>query len=106
MGLFKCEAGTVESSESKSGTSAMLDHESAVSQRYAAGAQQAQAQLCCAVQYDKALLAHIPDEIIERDYGCGDPSRFVREGDTVLDLGSGGGKLCYIAAKLAGPNGR
>jgi len=48
----------------------------------------------------------IPDEIIERDYGCGDPSPFVNPGDTVLDLGSGGGKLCYIAAQIVGENGK
>ena len=84
----------------------MLHHESAVNERYAQGACEKTASLCCAVNYDPALLEHIPAEIIERDYGCGDPSRFVRAGDTVLDLGSGGGKICYIAAKLTGPNGR
>lgn len=35
-------------------------------------------------------MSGLPQEIIERDYGCGDPSAHVREGDTVLDLGSGG----------------
>jgi len=44
--------------------------------------------------------------VLERDYGCGDPSRHVREGDTVLDLGSGSGKVCFIAAQVAGPKGR
>jgi SAM-dependent methyltransferase len=44
--------------------------------------------------------------VIERDYGCGDPSRHVREGDTILDLGSGGGKICFIASQIAGPRGR
>ena len=83
----------------------MLHHESAVNERYAQGACEKTASLCCAVNYDPALLEHIPAEITERDYGCGDPSRFVRAGDTVLDLGSGGGKICYIAAKLTGPNG-
>ncbi len=84
----------------------MLDHESAVKDRYSKGAQAREETLCCAVSFDKSLLDHIPQEIIERDYGCGDPSRFVRPGDTVLDLGSGGGKICYIAAKLAGPTGQ
>src|ERR1043165_4637140 len=83
----------------------MLDHETAVTQRYSEGAQQREATLCCAVSYDTSLLEHIPAEIIESDYGCGDPSRFVRAGDTVLDLGSGGGKMCYIAAKLTGASG-
>ncbi|MHB8550621.1 MAG: methyltransferase domain-containing protein, partial [Acidiferrobacterales bacterium] len=56
--------------------------------------------------YDARLLDLLPPEIIEKDYGCGDPSRYVRAGDTVLDLGSGGGKLCYIAAQIVGSGGR
>ncbi|MGI9035848.1 MAG: methyltransferase domain-containing protein, partial [Pyrinomonadaceae bacterium] len=44
--------------------------------------------------------------IIERDYGCGDPSEFVKTGETVLDLGSGGGKICYIAAQIVGESGK
>jgi ubiquinone/menaquinone biosynthesis C-methylase UbiE len=48
----------------------------------------------------------LPAEIIERDYGCGDPSKFVRAGETVLDLGSGGGKICYIASQIVGAAGR
>jgi ubiquinone/menaquinone biosynthesis C-methylase UbiE len=57
------------------------------------------------VEYDRKYLEALPAEIVERDYGCGDPSRFVREGDVVLDLGSGGGKICYIAAQIVGPRG-
>jgi len=44
--------------------------------------------------------------VVERDYGCGDPSRYVREGETVLDLGSGTGKICFIAAQIVGPKGK
>ena len=62
-----------------------------VSQRYAEGAKQRQEGLCCPVDYDASLLELLPQEIIDRDYGCGDPSRYVKAGDTVLDLGSGGG---------------
>ena len=61
---------------------------------------------CCPVSYDPRFLDAIPREVIERDYGCGDPSKYVRPGDTVLDLGSGGGKICYIAAQIVGPKGR
>lgn len=74
--------------------------------RYSAASVAPEASLCCAVNYDKSLLQILPQEIIEKDYGCGDPSRYVREGDVVLDLGSGGGKICYMAAQLAGPSGR
>ena len=82
------------------------EHERSVYSRYANAAQQVQHDLCCAVQYNRDYLAAIPDEIIERDYGCGDPTPYVRPGDTVLDLGSGGGKVCYIAAQIVGPVGR
>src|SRR6266487_3949669 len=77
-----------------------------VRERYAASAKSQEAELCCPVNYESEYLKIIPSEIIERDYGCGDPSRYVREGETVLDLGSGGGKICYIAAQVVGPKGR
>jgi len=83
-----------------------LDAESATRERYSAAARIREAALCCPVDYDPSLLAAIPREVIERDYGCGDPSRHVRPGDTVLDLGSGGGKICFIAAQRVGPTGR
>lgn len=50
-------------------------------------------------------LENIPREIIERDYGCRDPSRYLRSGETA-DLRSGGGKICYIASQVVGPTGR
>jgi ubiquinone/menaquinone biosynthesis C-methylase UbiE len=58
------------------------------------------------VSYDVRYLEALPQELIERDYGCGDPSKHVRPGETVLDLGSGGGKICYIAAQIVGAAGR
>ncbi len=79
--------------------------ESAVRERYSAAARAKEAALCCPVDYDPQYLALIPQEVLERDYGCGDPSRYVREGDVVLDLGSGAGKICFIAAQIAGPKG-
>lgn len=79
--------------------------ERAVQDRYAAGAQVAEAALCCPVDYDPQYLAVLPQEIIEKDYGCGDPSRYLRPGETVLDLGSGTGKICYIASQVVGPTG-
>lgn len=80
--------------------------ETAVRQRYSRGARQKVRALCCPVNYDSRYLKIIPSEIIQRDYGCGDPSRFLRAGETVLDLGSGGGKICYIASQIVGAKGR
>jgi SAM-dependent methyltransferase len=84
----------------------ILDVERAVTDRYTLAAQDQIAALCCPVTYDPKYLSVIPQEVIDRDYGCGDPSAFVREGDVALDLGSGSGKICYIAAQVAGPSGR
>jgi SAM-dependent methyltransferase len=80
--------------------------EQAVLDRYSKAASAREAALCCPVDYDPRHLEVIPREVIERDYGCGDPSRHVRAGDVVLDLGSGAGKICFIAAQVAGPKGR
>ncbi len=79
--------------------------EEAVRRRYGAAARAREAALCCPVDYDPRYLDIIPADVLERDYGCGDPSRYVREGDRVLDLGSGGGKICFIAAQIVGPKG-
>ena len=48
----------------------------------------------------------IPNEVIEKDYGCGDPSQYLKAGETVLDLGSGTGKICFIASQVVGPEGK
>lgn len=83
-----------------------MNQENAVLERYSEGANERQEALCCPVDYQTELLKILPQEIIEKDYGCGDPSRYVREGDVVLDLGSGSGKICYMAAQLVGSTGK
>ncbi len=80
--------------------------ETIVRQRYAIGAKERADKLCCPVDYEPAYLSVIPREVIERDYGCGDPSRYLREGETIVDLGSGTGKICFIAAQIVGPKGK
>lgn len=80
--------------------------EAAVAARYSDAALSLEPALCCAVSYDAKFLEVIPAEIQERDYGCGNPAEFVRAGETVLDLGSGGGKICFIAAQIVGESGR
>jgi SAM-dependent methyltransferase len=80
--------------------------ERVVQQRYSKGARSPVAELCCPIDYDPKYLGVIPKEVLERDYGCGDPSRHLSQGDVVLDLGSGTGKICFIAAQVVGPTGR
>jgi SAM-dependent methyltransferase len=83
-----------------------LDVEAAVRARYSEGATERVDALCCPIDYDPQYLKVLPQEVLDRDYGCGDPSRYVRRGETVLDLGSGGGKICFIASQIVGPEGR
>lgn len=80
--------------------------EKSVLERYEEGAKNHQPSLCCPTEYDPKFLQIIPEEIIAKDYGCGDPTRYVNEGDIVLDLGSGAGKNCYIIAQKVGKNGQ
>ncbi len=87
-------------------TRPLVSPEEAVRERYSRAATQREAALCCPVSYDPKLLEAIPAEVLERDYGCGDPTRYAREGETVLDLGSGTGKACFLASQIVGPTGR
>ena len=82
-----------------------MNTRSSVETRYAEAAKQPEAALCCPVEYDRKYLEVIPDEVVEKDYGCGDPSKWVKAGETVLDLGSGTGKICFIAAQVVGAEG-
>lgn len=63
---------------------------------------------CRAVGYPPALLAGIPDRALESFAGVGCPfaADVVREGDRVLDIGSGSGTDALICARLVGPQGR
>lgn len=80
--------------------------EAATRERYASAAAAPEKALCCPVDYDPEYLKVIPQEVIEKDYGCGDPSQYVNEGETVLDLGSGTGKICFIASQVVGKSGK
>jgi ubiquinone/menaquinone biosynthesis C-methylase UbiE len=83
-----------------------MDIRREVQDRYQQGASAREAALCCPVDYDPQFLKIIPQDVLDRDYGCGDPSRYARKGDVVLDLGSGGGKICFIASQIVGETGK
>ena len=62
---------------------------------------------CCDSLYPADQLTELPSSVTDLSLGCGDPVSLadLREGDTVLDLGSGGGIVCFLAAKRIGPAG-
>jgi arsenite methyltransferase len=58
--------------------------------------------------YDAEQRGELPDAAVLASLGCGNPTAVadLREGDTVLDLGSGGGIDVILSAKRVGPTGR
>lgn len=65
---------------------------------------------CCPVDrmpdFMMPLIQKIPDEIQEKFYGCGSPIPLSIEGATVLDLGCGSGRDCYLLSQMVGPGGK
>ncbi|MBA2331898.1 MAG: arsenite S-adenosylmethyltransferase, partial [Actinobacteria bacterium] len=57
--------------------------------------------------YDAKQRGELPDTAVLASLGCGNPTAVadLREGDTVLDLGSGGGIDVILSAKRVGPSG-
>ena len=75
-----------------------------VSRHYAA--QLAQADACCEEDiYPVEVLTGMPDGAVS--FGCGNPVALasMRAGERVLDLGSGAGLDCFLAARQVGPEG-
>jgi len=57
---------------------------------------------------DQAKADFIPPDSKQRSYGCGSPVQDaeLRPGEVLVDLGSGSGVECFMAAKAVGPTGR
>jgi arsenite methyltransferase len=57
--------------------------------------------------YDPKTLSSLPTGAVNLSLGCGNPLSFahLQAGETVLDLGSGGGIDCFLAAQEVGPTG-
>jgi len=63
---------------------------------------------CCnAPLYDAVLIQDLPVDVTGLSLGCGDPVSIasLKAGETVLDLGSGGGIDCFLAARQVGESG-
>ncbi|CAN5674829.1 hypothetical protein BH23CHL2_BH23CHL2_20860 [soil metagenome] len=60
------------------------------------------------LNYPEAWLAPLPEDAIESFAGVGNPFTFgkLKTGETVLDLGSGSGFDCLLAAQQVGPDGK
>ena len=82
----------------------------------ACGCGDATATACCGpadtehamALYNEAQLQGLPVEAMAASAGCGNPTALadLRPGETVLDLGSGGGIDCFIAAEQVGESGK
>ncbi|MCH9697410.1 MAG: methyltransferase domain-containing protein [Gammaproteobacteria bacterium] len=65
---------------------------------------------CCTLDampvHLRPLLTDIHPEVSERFYGCGSPLPSVLQGCTVLDVGCGSGRDCYLLSRLVGESGQ
>src|SRR5262245_37945720 len=58
--------------------------------------------------YDETQIGQIPEEAVKASLGCGNPTALatLQAGETVLDLGSGGGIDVLLSARRVGPTGK
>lgn len=69
-----------------------------------------QTSACCSAEaparHVVEALKQVHEEVKDRFYGCGSPIPPALDGITVLDLGCGSGRDCYVLSQLVGPGGR
>jgi len=84
------------------------DTHTQVNRFYSEAAEDTKEDILNPVCYETSLVAHIPEEMRYRSYGCGSPvmEAELGPGESLVDLGSGTGIECFIAARLTGPEGR
>lgn len=65
---------------------------------------------CCTLEamprHLRRYLGDLHPEVVARFYGCGSPLPPALQGCTVLDLGCGSGRDCYLLSRLVGESGR
>jgi len=64
---------------------------------------------CCDTEvihdYIKSALSNVSDEVLQKYYGCGLTIPTHLNDKTVLDLGSGAGRDCFLLSQIVGENG-
>jgi len=74
------------------------------------GSEDLKTSACCPVgsmpDHVKPYIANVHDEIVAKFYGCGSPIPPVLKGKTVLDLGCGTGRDCYVLSQMVGEKGK
>src|SRR5690349_5049766 len=93
------------------------DLKSAVREKYSQAARGVATGGCCGGDcgdpitsnlYSSTETDGVPQQAVKASLGCGNPTALaqLKEGQTVLDLGSGGGIDVLLSAKRVGPTGK
>lgn len=110
-----CGCGGRSSSEASKQEPLETDVRTEVRKRYGEYAKSSNQVACCRADtvtgqagYSEEELNSLPESTKVVAAGCGNPTAFaeLNEGETVLDLGSGGGIDCFLAAERVGPTGK